>query len=110
MAWHPLGWQPAWFSEIEPFPCAVLAHHYPNVPNHGDMMQLAGKVKSGEIDAPDILVGGTPCQSFSVAGLRRGLSDDRGNLTLEYVRLLDEIDTPIRCKWACYWHDNCQDV
>ena len=70
VAWEPLGFQAAWFAEIEPFPCAVLAHHWPQVPNLGDMAQLPGKILAGEVPAPDILVGGTPCQAFSVAGLR----------------------------------------
>ena len=82
-AWHPLGWQPAFFSEIEPFPRAVLAHHYPDVPLHGDFTTIQGD----EYGPIDLLVGGTPCQSFSIAGLRRGLDDDRGNLALEFLRL-----------------------
>ena len=79
-AWHPLGWKPAFFSEIERFPSAVLAHHYPDVPNHGDMT----KFKDWPDHAIDVLVGGTPCQSFSVAGLRKGLADPRGNLMLTF--------------------------
>ena len=92
VAWEPLGWQPAWFAEIEPFPCAVLAHRWPHVPNHGDMTLLVGKILSGAVEAPDILVGGTPCQAFSVAGLRGSLDDERGNLTLVLIRILDAID------------------
>lgn len=92
VAWEPLGWQPAWFAEIEPFPCAVLSHHWPHVPNHGDMTQLVGKILNGSIEAPDVLVGGTPCQAFSVAGLRGSLDDERGNLTLVLIRILDAID------------------
>jgi len=91
-AWEPLGWQPAWFAEIEPFPCAVLNHHWPHVPNHGDMTQLVGKILNGSVEAPDVLVGGTPCQAFSVAGLRGSLDDERGNLTLTLIRILDAID------------------
>ncbi len=106
VAWHPLGWQPVAFSEIEPFPSAVLAHHYPNVPNLGDMtrfeewpVELLAEV--------DILVGGTPCQAFSVAGLRRSLGDERGNLSLTYIKLLEAIDEqrsragrpPAICVW-----------
>ena len=79
-AWHPLGWKPAFFSEIERFPSAVLAHHYPGVPNYGDMT----KFKDWPDHAIDVLVGGTPCQSFSVAGLRKGLADPRGNLMLTF--------------------------
>jgi site-specific DNA-cytosine methylase len=92
VAWHPLGWKPAWFSEIEPRPCAVLAHHYPTVPNLGDMTTIAARVRCGEVIAPDVLIGGTPCQSYSVAGLRQGLADERGQLTISFVKLADEID------------------
>ena len=91
-AWHPLGMRAAWFAEIEPFPSAVLAHHYPNVPNHGDMTKLAALVVAGKIPAPDVLVGGTPCQAFSVAGMREGLTDPRGALTIKYVELADAVD------------------
>lgn len=92
VAWGPLGWEAAWLSEIEPFPCAVLAHHYPTVPNLGDMTTIAKRVLTGEVPAPDVLCGGTPCQAFSVAGLRESLSDDRGNLSLKFVELADAID------------------
>jgi DNA (cytosine-5)-methyltransferase 1 len=92
VAWEPLGWQPAWFAEIEPFPSAVLAHHWPHVPNLGDMTMIRHMVHAGVVEAPDVLVGGTPCQAFSVAGLRGGLSDERGQLTLEFVRLANAID------------------
>ena len=85
VAWHPLGWKPRWFSEIEPFPSAVLAHHYPDVPNQGDMT----KFKEWGDDPIDLLVGGTPCQSFSVAGLRKGLADPRGNLMLTYLAIAE---------------------
>ncbi|PXX71836.1 DNA (cytosine-5)-methyltransferase 1 [Pseudomonas sp. LAMO17WK12:I10] len=91
-AWHPLGMRAAWFAEIEPFPCAVLAHHYPDTPNLGDMTRLAALVLAGKIAAPDILVGGTPCQAFSVAGMREGLTDPRGALTIKYVELADAVD------------------
>jgi len=93
VAWHDLGWQPVGFAEIEPFPSAVLAHHYPDVPNHGDMMALPARILSQEIGAPDILCGGTPCQAFSVAGLRQSLSDDRGNLSLTFCEIANAIDT-----------------
>lgn len=92
VAWHPLGWQAAWLAEIEPFPSAVLAHHYPDVPNLGDMTTIATRVLTGEVEAPDVFTGGTPCQAFSVAGLRESLADDRGNLTLKFVELADAID------------------
>lgn len=77
VAWHHLGWKPVGFSEIEKFPSQVLSHHYPNVTNYGDMT----KFKEWNINEPvNLLVGGTPCQSFSIAGLRKGLEDPRGNL------------------------------
>ncbi|WP_065493994.1 DNA cytosine methyltransferase [Burkholderia sp. CCA53] len=84
-AWHPLGWKTEFVSEIEPFPSAVLAHHYPTVPNLGDMT----KFKEWPDAAIDLLVGGTPCQSFSVAGLRKGLADPRGNLMLTYLAIAE---------------------
>jgi DNA (cytosine-5)-methyltransferase 1 len=85
VAWHPLGWEAAGYSEIEKFPSSVLKHHYPNVTNFGDMT----KFKECNLDAINLLVGGTPCQSFSVAGLRKGLEDPRGNLALTYCGILD---------------------
>lgn len=95
-AWEPLGWTPAWFAEIEPFPSAVLAHHWPHVQNLGDMTKIAAAITAGDIEAPDVLVGGTPCQAFSVAGRRAGLEDARGQLTLSYVELADAIDNKRR--------------
>lgn len=92
VAWEPLGWEPAWFSDIEPAPSAVLAHHWPEVPNLGDMTLIGGQVETGLVEAPDVLVGGTPCQSFSLAGNRLGLEDERGQLTLAYVELANIID------------------
>jgi len=92
VAWHHMGWTPVAFSEIEPFPSAVLAHHYPHVPNLGDMTKYKEWNLNGSID---VLVGGTPCQSFSVAGLRKGLEDPRGNLMLTYCGILDKF----RPKW-----------
>ena len=92
VAWHQMGWNPVGFSEIEKFPSQVLAHHYPSVTNFGDMT----KYKEWNInDSVGLLVGGTPCQSFSVAGLRKGLEDPRGNLALTYVGILDKF----RPKW-----------
>jgi DNA (cytosine-5)-methyltransferase 1 len=82
-AWHDLGWKPVAFSEIEAFPRDVLQHHYPDVPIHGDFTTI----KEDDYGSINLLVGGTPCQAFSVAGLRKGFSDDRGNLTLEFIRL-----------------------
>ena len=92
VAWESLGWQPAWFAEIEAFPSEVLAHHWPDVANLGDMTKIAAAVRTGDVAAPDVLVGGTPCQAFSIAGLRNGLDDERGQLTLSYVELANAID------------------
>ena len=97
VAWHHMGWKPVGFSEIEKFPSQVLAHHYPQITNFGDMT----KYKEWNInDTVGLLVGGTPCQSFSVAGLRKGLEDPRGNLALTYVGILDKF----RPKW-CVWEN-----
>lgn len=93
VAWSPLGWRAAWLAEIEPFPSAVLAHHYPDVPNLGDMMALPGRIASGDVEAPDVFCGGTPCQAFSVAGLRKSLDDARGNLSLTFCEIANAIDT-----------------
>jgi DNA (cytosine-5)-methyltransferase 1 len=92
VAWHGLGWNPVGFGEIEKFPSDVLAHHYPDVPNFGDMTKYKEWNINGTIG---LLVGGTPCQSFSVAGLRKGLEDPRGNLALTYCGILDYF----RPKW-----------
>lgn len=92
VAWEPLGFRPEWFSEIEAFPSAVLAHHWPHVTNLGDMTKIAAAVRAGAVVPPDVIVGGTPCQAFSVAGARAGLSDPRGQLTISYVDLADAID------------------
>lgn len=96
VAWEPLGWAPVFYSEIDQFPSAVLAHHYPDVPNHGDMTKF--EEWGYEEGAIDVLVGGTPCQSFSIAGLRGGLGDDRGNLSLTYMRMVDQL----RPKWVVW--------
>lgn len=85
VAWHHMGWSPVGFAEIEKFPAAVLKHHYPTVSNFEDLTKHEQwPLASGAVD---LLVGGTPCQAFSVAGLRRGMDDARGQLTLEFVRL-----------------------
>lgn len=93
-AWSALGWRPAFFAETAEFPSAVLAHHHPEVPNHGDL--------NGWREWPDhvvdLLIGGTPCQSFSLIGLRGGLDDERGVLALEYLRLADRL----RPRWILW--------
>jgi len=94
VAWHPLGWEPAFFAEIEKFPSAVLAHRWPGVPNLGDFT----KIKETDIGTIDLLVGGTPCQSFSVAGKRLGLDDARGNLALEFLALARRL----RPRWLVF--------
>jgi len=96
VAWHPLGWEPVAFSEIDPFASAVLASRFPSIPNLGNMENY----REWNVPAFDLLVGGTPCQSFSVAGLRKGLDDPRGNLALVYLGLLDRF----RPRW-CVWEN-----
>ncbi|CAB4150283.1 Dcm Site-specific DNA methylase [uncultured Caudovirales phage] len=96
VAWHPLGWTPVAFSEIEPFPSAVLSHRFPSVPNLGDMTRHAEwKLAPGAVD---LVVGGTPCQSFSVAGLRAGMADPRGNLALTFLAIVDRL----RPEWVVF--------
>lgn len=93
LAWHGLGWESAFASEIDAFPRAVFAHRFPGVPLHGDFTRIEGH------DGPvDLLVGGTPCQSFSVAGKRLGLDDPRGNLALEFLALARRI----RARWIVW--------
>jgi DNA (cytosine-5)-methyltransferase 1 len=87
VAWHPLGWKASFLSEIEENPRKVLAHHYPNTPLHGDFTTI----QKDQYEPIKLLVGGTPCQSFSVAGLRAGLNDPRGNLMLEFGALADRL-------------------
>ena len=96
VAWHSLSWTPVGFSEIEPFPCAVLAHHFPKVTNYGDMSKFRDwSIRAGDIN---LLVGGTPCQSFSVAGLRQGLKDPRGNLMLTFLAIAEHL----KPKWILW--------
>jgi DNA (cytosine-5)-methyltransferase 1 len=97
VAWHNLGWEPQWFSEIEQFPSDVLKHRFPTVPNLGDMTTINQNPIADERPI-DLLVGGTPCQSFSVAGLRKGLDDPRGNLMLTFLSIADKF----RPKWVVW--------
>ncbi len=92
VAWEPIGFRPLWLSEVEPFPCAVLKHHWPQVPNLGDMTKLAAWIRARAVPAPLILVGGTPCQDFSVAGKGESLDGDRGQLTITYGDIANAID------------------
>ena len=94
VAWNPLGWRPSFLSEVAAFPRAVLQHHFQDVPLHGDFTTI----QAGQYEPIDLLVGGTPCQSFSVAGLRGGMADARGNLALEYLRLAKRL----RPRWVLW--------
>ena len=102
--------EPVAFAEIEPFPCAVLAHHYPDVPNLGDVTKIDGRKYRGLVN---LIVGGSPCQGFSIAGQRKGLDDERSCLALTYVRLVDEV-RPIFWLWenvpGCFSTNGGQDV
>ena len=90
LAWAPLGWEPVCFSEVDPFPSAVLAHRYPDVPNLGDITKIDWKMVRRKYGQIDLVVGGSPCQSFSVAGTRTGLQGASG-LMWEYVRCVREV-------------------
>lgn len=96
VAWEKLGWKAVGFSEIEPFPCELLKQRFPNVPNYGDLTNYEQwPLAAGDVD---ILIGGPPCQAFSVAGLREGMADPRGNLSLVYFGLVQRL----RPKWIVY--------
>lgn len=92
VAWIPLGLDFKWFSEIAPFPSQVLKIKYPNIENIGDMAYIPDMLLNKRIDAPDLICGGTPCQAFSLAGWQNGLNDDRGNLTLKFVDIINAND------------------
>ena len=93
MAWEPLGFRPAWFAEIDPFCSALLAHHYPGIENLGEFTRI--EAGAGPVD---VLAGGTPCQSFSVAGRRGGLEDARGNLAIQFCHLAGRL----RPRWIVW--------
>ena len=95
VAWKELDWQPSWFAEVDPFCCEVLAHHYPDIPN---LMDITAKEFLDDATPVDVLIGGTPCQAFSVAGRRRGFDDDRGNLTLRFLDVVGHI----RPRWVVW--------
>ena len=89
VAWHHMNnWIPKVFAEFDAFPSAVLKHQFPHVPNVGDVTKHEWKQYKGQIE---LIVGGSPCQSFSVAGKRLGLDDPRGNLALHYLRIINDI-------------------
>ncbi|KKL58852.1 hypothetical protein LCGC14_2221180, partial [marine sediment metagenome] len=94
VAWEPLGWRPAFFAEIEKFPRAILQHHYPDVPLHGDFTTI----EEGDYEPIDLLVAGTPCQDFSVAGKRLGMDAPRVNLALEFLALAQRL----RPRWLVF--------
>jgi DNA (cytosine-5)-methyltransferase 1 len=101
VAWDGMGWEPAWFSQFDPqrpegdFPSRILAHHYPEVPNLGDITSENWLTRASSYGDIDVLVGGTPCQAFSIAGLRKGLEDRRGQLSLRFVEIADAADPPV---------------
>lgn len=97
VAWRDLGWEPMAFSEIEPFPCEVLKEHYPDVPNLGDVTKIDWSDFIEYNGRPDLLVGGSPCQSFSIAGSRDSL-DGESRLMFEYIRAADEL----RPRWIVW--------
>lgn len=92
VAWKPLGLDFEWFSEIASFPAAILKEKYPSVPNLGDMNDIPNQILAKNINAPDVICGGTPCQAFSLAGWKNGLDDERGNLTLRFVDIVEASD------------------
>ena len=92
VAWTPLGLQFQWVSEIDEFPSRVLRTHYPKMPNVGDMRKIPDLLRYGQLFAPDIICGGTPCQAFSLAGQQNGLQDERGNLSLRFAEIVDAND------------------
>lgn len=104
---QPLGLKSLWLSEIDDFTSRFLRIRYPQVPNLGDMEDIPSKISADAIDAPDLLCGGTPCQAFSLAGWKRGLSDERGRLTLKYIDILDAIDAKRAGKDGCvfFWEN-----
>lgn len=92
VAWNEFNFKFSWFSEIAAFPSQVLEHYYSDVINLGDMNEIPQKILQKDIEAPDLICGGTPCQAFSLAGLQNGLNDDRGNLTLKFVDIINAND------------------
>lgn len=92
VAWNPLGLSFQWFSEIAPFPSRVLKEKFPGIPNLGNMNNIPALIEQNNIVAPDLICGGTPCQAFSLAGGKNGLNDERGNLTLKFVDIIEAND------------------
>lgn len=92
VAWEDIGFNFLWFSEIADFPSRFLNYKYPSIANLGDMCDIPSKIENKAIKSPDLICGGTPCQAFSLAGWKKGLEDDRGNLTLKFVDIIEEND------------------
>ena len=92
LAFNPFGLKQVWSSEIAEFPSKVLDFHYPNIPNVGDMSKLPNLILNKKYSAPDVFCGGTPCQAFSLAGWKNGLSDERGQLTMTFIEIANAID------------------
>jgi len=96
VAWQPLGMKFEWFSEIEPFPSRLLKERYPNTSNLGDMKHIPHAILNGEIYAPDLICGGTPCQAFSLAGHKAGLGDERADLTMRFIDIIEANDSMLK--------------
>lgn len=92
VAWEKYNFNFQWFSEIADFQSKFLSYKYPNIKNLGDMNIIPDLLKENKVKAPDLICGGTPCQAFSLAGWQRGLEDERGNLTLKFVDIVEEND------------------
>lgn len=101
VAWHPLGWEPVGFAEIEPFPCAVLAHHYPDVPNLGSVTEITDE-RIAALGHIDVVVGGSPCQDLSVAGKRNGLAGERSSLFHEQIRIFNAARHFCGARWLIW--------
>jgi len=101
VAWHPLGWEPVAFSEIEPFPCAVLKRHYPNVPNLGNVTQITEE-QIADLGHIDLVVGGSPCQNLSIAGNRKGLAGEASGLFHEQIRIFDAARKHCGARWLVW--------
>ena len=109
VAWSDLGFSFNWFSEISAFPSKLLSTKYPDTPNLGDMCELPNKLARHEVASPDLICGGTPCQAFSLAGWKKGLNDDRGNLTLKFVDIINANDevrlSENKCRTIVFWEN-----
>ena len=112
-SWLPLGYTFSWFSEIADFPSRLLKEKYPTIPNLGDMTAIPEKIKNREIETVDLICGGTPCQAFSFAGWQKGLTDDRGNLTLKFVDIVranDEVRKELKLAPSIVFWENVEGV